>query len=137
MDSKKSLSNEIDLLKKLIESLVNVGVLVYGAQDLPQSKSNICSKINQIVEQLSSLNTNLLNGDFPIPIDIISYIENGRNPEIYTREFVETTARTNALVKGKMLGFGKLQEVLSSNICSSFPHLENIVKSMTLRIVKS
>lgn len=71
------------------------------------------NKLNQLILQLSQTsttandpndaNTNLKQ--FLIPIDVISYIEDGRNPDIYTREFIEVNAKSNARLKGKMLGF--------------------------------
>jgi mediator of RNA polymerase II transcription subunit 10 len=41
-----------------------------------------------------------------IPLDVVEYIENGRNPDVYTREFAELLAKQNQFVNGKMKAMG-------------------------------
>ena len=62
-----------------------------------QSNQALMNKLNQLILQLSQTsitandpndaNTNLKQ--FLIPIDVISYIEDGRNPDIYTRNLLK------------------------------------------------
>lgn len=51
-----------------------------------------------------------------VPPEIISYIENGRNPDIYNREFVEVSQRMNQQLKGKSEAFGMFRDVLAREI---------------------
>ncbi|EHK96788.1 mediator of RNA polymerase II transcription subunit, putative [Glarea lozoyensis ATCC 20868] len=48
-----------------------------------------------------------------VPPELIAYVDGGRNPDIYTREFVEVARRNNQLVKGKMEAFGSMRDTLA------------------------
>ncbi|CAN8097374.1 unnamed protein product [Discula destructiva] len=58
-----------------------------------------------------------------IPRELIQYVENGRNPDIYTREFVELVRRENQLMKGKMAAFAGFRDVLAREMASACPEL--------------
>ncbi|WPK25052.1 hypothetical protein PUMCH_002353 [Australozyma saopauloensis] len=111
-------------LQSLVESLIELGVMVHDFQGTPQSHTALTHKTNQVVSLLSGLTNSPFAQQFPIPLDVVSYIEDGRNPDIYTREFVEVTAKTNARLKGKMLAFKKLRDVLGEKLVDEFPHLK-------------
>lgn len=120
-------------LQSLIESLIELGVMVHDFQGTPQSHTALMHKSNQVVSLLSGLTNSPFAQQYPIPVDVISYIEDGRNPDIYTREFVEVTAKTNARLKGKMLAFKKLRDVLGQKLIQEFPHLKNGVSDIKER----
>lgn len=64
--------------------------------------------------------------NFPnIPPELIQYVDNGRNPEIYTREFVELARRGNQLMKGKKEAFGSLRDVLAREMSNALPELRD------------
>ena len=63
-----------------------------------------------------------------IPQDIIQYVQEGRNPEIYTREFVEFTMKNNQLLKGKQAAFAAFRDVLAKEIAGAVPELKGDVK---------
>ncbi|CAX45476.1 RNA polymerase II basal transcription complex subunit, putative [Candida dubliniensis CD36] len=129
-----------DNVANLIESFIELGVLVHDNQGTPQSNQALMNKLNQLIQQLSQTstiandtNTNTNLKQFLIPIDVISYIEDGRNPDIYTREFIEVNAKSNARLKGKMLGFKKLRDVFSDKLKQEFPQLEKSVDDIIKR----
>lgn len=137
----KPLIKSADNVANLIESFIELGVLVHDNQGTPQSNQALMNKLNQLILQLSQTsitandpndaNTNLKQ--FLIPIDVISYIEDGRNPDIYTREFIEVNAKSNARLKGKMLGFKKLRDVFGDKLKQEFPQLEKGVDDIINR----
>lgn len=120
-------------LQALIESFIELGVLVHDNQGTQQSQTALIHKTNQMVSQLSSLTANTFTEQFPIPLDVLTYIEDGRNPDIYTREFVEVTAKTNARLKGRMLGFRKLRDVLGDKLTKEFPELQESIEEINQR----
>lgn len=120
-------------LQALVESFIELGVLVHDNQGTHQSHTALTHKTNQVISQLSGLTNSPFTQQYPIPIDVISYIEDGRNPDIYTREFVEVTAKSNARLKGKMLGFGTLRDVLGEKLVEEFPHLADAVENIKAR----
>ena len=58
-----------------------------------------------------------------IPPEPVMYIENGRNPEIYTREFVELIRRNNQLLRGRRLAYGRFRDTLADQIRAALPEL--------------
>lgn len=117
----------------LIESFIELGVLVHDNQGTQQSHTALTHKTNQVISQLSSLTDSGFTHQYPIPVDVISYIEDGRNPDVYTREFVEVTAKSNARLKGKMLGFQKLRDVLGDKLGKEFPELGDAIEDIKKR----
>lgn len=120
-------------IQGLIESLIELGVLVHDNQGTQQSHTALVHKVNQVVSQLSSLLSNTFTELYPIPIDVISYIEDGRNPDIYSREFVEVTAKSNARIKGRLQGFSKLRDTLGTKLAREFPRLEESIENIKRR----
>jgi mediator of RNA polymerase II transcription subunit 10 len=62
-----------------------------------------------------------------IPPDIIIYVENSRNPDIYTREFVETVQRMNQMLKGRSEALQMLQEQIAWQLTNVIPELKDDV----------
>lgn len=68
-----------------------------------------------------------------IPPELIQYVENGRNPDIYTREFVELVRRGNQLMKGKQVAFRSFRDVLAEEMGKAMPEL----RDETRRVVEA
>lgn len=119
-------------LSALIELLIETGVLVHDNQGTTQSHQVLVHKFNQIIKQLEEIPSNETS-QFPIPLDIINYIEDGRNPDIYTREFIEVNAKSNARLKAKMENFAKLRDILSVKVGNEFPDLKDVVDDICNR----
>ncbi|EGW32274.1 mediator of RNA polymerase II transcription subunit 10 [Spathaspora passalidarum NRRL Y-27907] len=137
LDSEKpgneALISTAEQLSSLIESLIELGVLVHDNQGTPQSHTASTHKVNQIISQLSGLTSSPYTNQYPVPVDVISYIEDGRNPDIYTREFIEVTAKSNARLKGKMEAFAKLRDVLGDKLGKEFPELVDSIGDIKRR----
>jgi len=63
-----------------------------------------------------------------VPETLIHYVENGRNPDIYTREFVELVRRLNQLMRGKMHAFTSFRDVLAREMDGALPELRDDVR---------
>jgi mediator of RNA polymerase II transcription subunit 10 len=63
-----------------------------------------------------------------VPPELLEYVENGRNPDIYTREFVELVRRGNQLMRGKMHAFGSFRDILADHIHAAMPELRDDVE---------
>ncbi|KAF4580970.1 Mediator of RNA polymerase II transcription subunit 10 [Ophiocordyceps camponoti-floridani] len=62
-----------------------------------------------------------------VPPELLEYVENGRNPDIYTREFIELVRRGNQLMRGKMLAFAGFRDVLAAEMLAALPELSDDV----------
>lgn len=67
-----------------------------------------------------------------IPPELIEYVDHGRNPDIYTREFVELARKSNQLMKGKMDAFGLMRDALATAMRAGMPELEAEVDAIVV-----
>ncbi len=62
-----------------------------------------------------------------VPPEIIDYVDEGRNPDIYTREFVELVQKGNQFMKGKSEAFASFRDILAEEIVKNMPELNEDV----------
>lgn len=63
-----------------------------------------------------------------IPLTLMHYVDQGRNPEIYTREFVEQCRRWNQMLRGKNTAFADFRDVLAGEMIKANPELKEDVE---------
>ena len=73
----------------------------------------------KLVASLSSLSIASTALSTIIPPDIIAYVEQGRNPDIYTREFVELVQKRNSMLKGKIEAFQSFAGILEEDMIAA------------------
>ena len=56
-----------------------------------------------------------------MPPEIVEYIDEGRNPDIYTREFVELVQKSNTDLKGKSEAFACFRDILAEDLLQIMP----------------
>lgn len=59
---------------------------------------------------------------------MIQYVEQARNPDIYTREFVELAMRYNQSLKGRSEAFARFRDVLGMEIVGALPECKAEVR---------
>jgi hypothetical protein len=59
--------------------------------------------------------------DVTLPPEVVAYVQDGRNPDIYTREFVELAMRNNQRLRGKADAFARFAGVLAAEIVGACP----------------
>lgn len=87
-------------IRGIIQTLLELAIIIHGFSG-SQSIEVLAQKLNQLVTEYQNTNENgkLLKGS--LPIDIVKYVELTRNPDVYTREFVELMHKQNQYVNGK------------------------------------
>ncbi|AET38316.1 mediator complex subunit NUT2 Ecym_2603 [Eremothecium cymbalariae DBVPG len=129
-------------LASIIESFVELGVSVYDFPGTQESTQGMVTNLKRNVERIKQLNQqsndpeSQLN-NISIPLEVLQYIEDGRNPDVYTREFVEAIRRSNQYQRAKMHALGKLRDSLAEKIAEEFPDLESHVKGIIERVTGS
>ncbi|TDZ24420.1 Mediator of RNA polymerase II transcription subunit 10 [Colletotrichum sidae] len=134
-------SAELELqLKDTIQDLyqIMVQVTTYNTNTSPPSATALTESVQALSSSLQRVHRTAQAGaplgpDLPgplpkIPPELVQYVENGRNPDIYTREFVELVRRGNQLVKGKMNAFAQFRDVLAEHVESAMPECKEDVK---------
>ncbi|RDL40616.1 Uncharacterized protein BP5553_00595 [Venustampulla echinocandica] len=132
-------------LKEVIQDLYHVMVQVhaYDVAGKP-SGSVLANQLNTLATDLQKIyDTARPSASRPdssrppvnlpsIPPELINYVDNGRNPDIYTREFVELARRGNQLMKGKIEAFGDFRDVLAAEMARAMPELREDVKKVVV-----
>ncbi|CAL3964851.1 hypothetical protein PZA11_002241 [Diplocarpon coronariae] len=121
-------------IKEVIQDLFQIMVQINGYDQAGKpSKDVLENAVKQFDNQLLKVyNTASRTNSLPsIPPELIQYVDNGRNPDIYTREFVELVRKGNQLMKGKMDAYASFRDVLAQEIGHAMPEVrDDVVKAL-------
>ncbi|TFA97710.1 Mediator of RNA polymerase II transcription subunit 10 [Trichoderma ghanense] len=118
-------------LKDVIQDFYRIMVQVSTYDSMGRSSKEVLSN------EIKALSTSLQNvyaaasppNHLPsVPPELLEYVENGRNPDIYTREFVELVRRGNQLMRGKVSAFASFRDVLAEQMSAAMPELRDDVR---------
>lgn len=132
-DSSSPLGSLLSDLSDIIETFVHLGVQVHDFQGTQEAKLGLANNINRVIGDLSRLSTKEDLKDITIPVDIINYVEDGRNPDVYTREFVELVRKLNQYLNGKTIALQRYRDTLATAITKEFPELTDAVQEIKTR----
>ncbi|KAH7188342.1 transcription factor subunit Med10 of mediator complex-domain-containing protein [Fusarium flagelliforme] len=117
-------------LKDIIQDLYQIMVQVSTYDSVGRSSREVLiNEIKTLSESLRTLHTSASPPhNLPsVPPELLEYVEHGRNPDIYTREFVELVRRGNQLMRGKLNAFGSFRDILAENMTTAMPELRDDV----------
>ncbi|KAF0272334.1 hypothetical protein FOG51_02719 [Hanseniaspora uvarum] len=111
--------------KDLIETFNELNLTVYDYANTEDTQKSILNNLNKIFSTLKELNQDSFalsktDKNVNIPLDVIQYIENTRNPDVYTREFVESIKLANDYQREKQLAFKSMSKKLGEGILDVF-----------------
>lgn len=122
-DPNCSLGKLQDEISGIIETFVHLGVQVHDFQGTEEAKLGLANHINRSIIKLRDISNHNDLASIYIPGDLLNYIQDGRNPDIYTREFVEVVRKVNQFLNGKAQAFLHFRDALASAIKQEFPEL--------------
>uniref|UniRef100_A0A493TN42 Mediator of RNA polymerase II transcription subunit 10 n=1 Tax=Anas platyrhynchos platyrhynchos TaxID=8840 RepID=A0A493TN42_ANAPP len=102
-------------LEKFVENIRQLGIIVSDFQ--PSSQAGLNQKLNK--KNQSSI------------CSIFRYIDQGRNPQLYTKECLERALAKNEQVKGKIDTMKKFKSLLIQELTKVFP--EDMAKYKAIR----
>ncbi|XP_015475700.1 mediator of RNA polymerase II transcription subunit 10 isoform X1 [Parus major] len=116
-------------LEKFVENIRQLGIIVSDFQ--PSSQTGLNQKLNFMVTGLQDIDKCRQQlHDISVPLEVFEYIDQGRNPQLYTKECLERALAKNEQVKGKIDTMKKLLHpcilihagiaCLGKKTCSSF-----------------
>ncbi|RDW93324.1 mediator complex subunit NUT2 [Aspergillus mulundensis] len=141
-----TLSTVDNEIKDIIQHLFEIQSAVHGYLG-PETQQELVRKIKNLTTALSTLSVHTRdnpaasntppNADanpadpslhsIALPPEIIDYVDASRNPDIYTREFVELVQRGNQDLKGKKEAFADFRDVLAREMRSAMPEVRGEV----------
>jgi mediator of RNA polymerase II transcription subunit 10 len=96
---------------------------------VPETQNLMVDKMTDLAESLFRLQTLTSPRESPqnpihnvqVAPEIIDYVDDGRNPDIFTRDFVENVQRGNAVVNGKQQAFRDFTEIYAQALREGLP----------------
>lgn len=112
-------------LQRVIESLVELGLVAHDYPgDEPRSSQILQRKLQEFLADAKQVANSAEDvAQVHVPLDILTYLDHGRNPDIYSREFVELIAKQNQNIAGHMQALQQFETLLSQDIGTQFPTL--------------
>ncbi|KAF2091652.1 RNA polymeras-like protein II mediator complex subunit 10 [Saccharata proteae CBS 121410] len=126
-----ALTQLIEQLKQVVQSLFNLIVEVTDYQG-PQTEEAMRNEITQLLRNLLNLSKSASQLHLQIPPEVIEYVENGRNPDIYTREFAELVQKNNQKLKGRSEALSQFRDILARKIATAFPDMQDDVRKVVI-----
>uniref|UniRef100_A0A8P4KN79 Mediator of RNA polymerase II transcription subunit 10 n=1 Tax=Dicentrarchus labrax TaxID=13489 RepID=A0A8P4KN79_DICLA len=88
-------------LEKFIENIRQLGIIVSDFQ--PSSQAGLNQKLNFMISGLQDIEKCRQQlHEINVPLEVFEYIDQGRNPQLYTKECLERALARNEQVKGKI-----------------------------------
>ncbi|KAL3493038.1 mediator of RNA polymerase II transcription subunit 10 [Aspergillus germanicus] len=127
-----TLSTVDNEIKDIIQHLFEIQSAVHGYLG-PETQQELVHPSNPNSTSTNNANANINPSDPPItsialPPEIIDYVDAARNPDIYTREFVELVQRGNQDLKGKKEAFANFRDVLAREMRGAMPEVRGEVE---------
>ncbi|KAJ1935714.1 RNA polymerase II mediator complex subunit [Linderina pennispora] len=98
-------------------SQISVSVSNYESADeqvLQQRVENLVRSYSEMHAMKESLDAN-------IPMEVLNFIEDGRNPDEFTRNFTERVAAENQFTNGKISALSNFKQEFEAQLKESFP----------------
>merc|ERR1712136_298473 len=114
----ENLENQLELF---IENVRQVKIIVSDFQ--PQGQSVLNQKINSIVQGLQEVEKLKQQvQEVHVPLEVFDYIDEGRNPQLYTKDCMEKALTKNEQVKGKIDSYRKFRAHMLEELGQVFPN---------------
>ncbi|KAH7082134.1 mediator of RNA polymerase II transcription subunit 10 [Paraphoma chrysanthemicola] len=113
-------------LKDIVQNLYNLIVQSYDHQG-GKTQDAMKREVQSLIQNLVKLSRTAPAVYIDIPPEVTNYVENSRNPDIFTREFVETVQRMNQMLKGRSDALQMLQEQIAWQLTNVIPDLKDDV----------
>lgn len=103
-----------------IENTRQIRIIVSDFQ--PQGQNVLNQKIQALVGGLQEIDK-LKNQvqDVQVPLEVFEYIDQGRNPQLYTKDCIEKALNKNEEVKGKIDSYRKFKTNMLVELQKTFP----------------
>ncbi|XP_018336790.1 mediator of RNA polymerase II transcription subunit 10-like isoform X1 [Agrilus planipennis] len=119
--SMTSLENLETQLELFIENVRQIHIIVSDFQ--PQSQTVLNQKLQSLVhglQEVDKLKSQVQ--DVHVPLEVFDYIDQGRNPQLYTKDCIEKALTKNEQVKGKIDAYRKFKANMLLELTRIFPN---------------
>ncbi|KAJ3085215.1 Mediator of RNA polymerase II transcription subunit 10 [Quaeritorhiza haematococci] len=108
-------------LQEYLDSLLKLCISVYDFQ--PDCNQVVHRRVNDAVKRLGELDAMKHNLDVRIPVPLIDFIEDGRNPDVFIKDTIQSMVDKNQKTAGKIKSLTTLESCLESELERNYPDL--------------
>lgn len=114
----EQLESQIEIF---VENVRQLGIIVTDFQ--PQTGQPVLNqKLNQVVSSLKDIDrTKDTIQNVQLPIEVFEYIDSGKNPQFYTKDYMEKALIRNEEIKGKIDYYKRFKRILIEELTKVFP----------------
>jgi mediator of RNA polymerase II transcription subunit 10 len=114
-------------LRNIISDLYYILVKAHDYKGT-HAKEDLTDKITTLISNLQELTRTSRRLPTTVPIDLIQYVEDKRNPDVYKRQIVELVMQYNQLQKGRAQAFADFRDILGKEMMSAIPDIRDDVR---------
>ena len=120
-NSSGRLENLESQLELFIENVREVGIIVsdFQVQGQPVLNQKLASMVHGM-QEMDKLKNQVQ--DIAVPLEVFDYIDQGRNPQLYTKDCMEKALTKNEQFKGKIESYRKFKAHLLVELNGVFPN---------------
>ncbi|PLW13931.1 hypothetical protein PCANC_00123 [Puccinia coronata f. sp. avenae] len=126
-------------LEQILQTLLEVGICTSDVQENAREGGRtgrgealgpgglVGKKINESIGQMAELyeiNANLTS-EVPIPLEVITQVDQGTNPDRWLKSFVERAAHENMYTNGILSNVNQYRSLLRTKLADHFPDLHD------------
>lgn len=118
-DHKQNLNQTIDSIQKTLGLLHQLYLTVSSfnvASQLP-----LLQRLNSLVTELHTMQKLADNCSIQVPMEVLNLIDDGKNPDEFTKDIINTCIAKNQITKGKTDAFKSLRKHLLEELEQTFP----------------
>lgn len=116
-------------LRSIISNLFYVLVEAHDFKG-PGTKDAMTGHMKDLIENLQELTRTSRRLPTTVPIDLIQYVEDKRNPDVYKRQVVELVMQYNQLQSGRSQAFANFRDILGREMMSAIPDIRDDVRTV-------
>lgn len=120
-------------LMGLATALYNLGTTIINDSTKDREKmggaKQVGMRVNDVVGHLATIDDKAQQTSTMIPMQILSDIDNARNPMQLTKDRLERAATENQFMNGKIQAIETYRKYLNEALCQAFPELKGTLES--------
>ncbi|XP_046373927.1 mediator of RNA polymerase II transcription subunit 10-like [Haliotis rubra] len=125
-DKFEALEQQLELF---IENTRQMGIIVSDFQ--PQGQNVLNQKLQTMVLEMQEIDKfRPQMQDVHVPLEVFDYIDQGKNPNLYTKDCLEKALAKNELIKGKMDNLKRFKAMLMVELTKVFPNEMSMYRAL-------
>ncbi|KAL1222741.1 Mediator of RNA polymerase II transcription subunit 10b [Cardamine amara subsp. amara] len=118
-DSKEKLNQVINSIQKTLGLLHQLHLTV--SSFTPSSQLHLLQRLNGLVMELDNMANLSEKCNIQVPMEVLNLIDDGKNPDEFTKDVVNNCIARNQVTKGKTDAFKGLRKHLLEELDQTFP----------------